>query len=231
LNIPGIHVAGRTVDPVVAVGNPCGKAVTIAVAIEGAQVRIHVVGIGAISFHDDGATAIVRIVEIRIVTGVPEEIAVPSEIGISEAHAQSIGKAITIHGVSIAESHAIIGTDRCRRVVIGIVCVVVVEVRPAGLILRFQTYIIITGSRAVIIPLVAVGTGAVVSTVFIAICCCNDVPGGTGRVIYIIRCLCSLPGRGTTAEQDKTYGQVRKYVSHGESILVFFGMKLLSCAT
>jgi hypothetical protein len=218
LNVTGIYIAGRTIAPVIAIGDPCRKAAPVAGAIESAQVGIHVVGIGPIALHDNGAASIVWVIKIRVVTGVPEEVAVPSQVGVSESKAQPIRKTIPIHGIAISESHSIIRADRCGRVIIGIVCIVIVEIGPAGLILGFQTHVVIAGSGAVIVSPVA-GAGAIVSAVLIIICCGS--PGSTGRIIDIVRGLRGFPGRGAAAEQDKAGSQDGKCMvtwCHGESI-------------
>ena len=111
-HLTGIRVADGTIGPVVAVGDPCDKAVTIAGAVEGTQVSVNVVGISAIPMDDKNATAIIRIIEIRVIAGIPHVIAVPSEIRISESQAESIGKAVSVHGIAISESHAVVGADR-----------------------------------------------------------------------------------------------------------------------
>jgi hypothetical protein len=214
IHLPGIGVGDRTIDPVVAIGNPCCKAVAIAGAVESAQVRVYVVIIRA-SLYDDDTSAIVWVIEVRVIAGIPEEIAVPSEIGVCETQAETIGKSVSVHGVSISESHAVIWADR-RRVIVGVVCIVIVEIRPPGLILRFHAYIVIAGRCAVIIALVG-RTGVIISCVLI-VGCCYHTPGRAGRVVYVIRSLSGFPGGRAAGEQDKADGQEGNYLSHGESI-------------
>jgi hypothetical protein len=214
VQLTGIGIGSRAVDPVVGIRDPRGKAVAIAGAVESTQMGIYVVIIRA-SFYDNDAAAIVGIIEVRIITGVPEEIAVPSKVGICETQAEPIGKSVAVHGVSVSESHTIIRADR-RGIIIGVVGIIIVEIRPAGLILCFQTYVVVAGRCAVVLAPIG-GTSAVVSCLLV-IGRCRKTPGRTGRIIYIIRCLCGLPGGRAAAEQDKADGQEGKYLSHGESI-------------
>jgi len=169
------------------------------------------------SFHYDDASAIVRIVEVRIVPAVPHKVAVPGEIRISESQAQPIVG--PIERIAISISHGIVGTYSCGRIV-GIVGIVIVEIGPAGLVLGFQPYVIIAGRRAVIFSIGArTGiAGAVVSGIVIGRRCGGDSITGSGGIIDIVWCLCRLPGGRAAAHQDKTNGQEGKYVSHGESI-------------
>jgi len=103
------------------------------------------------SFRYDDASAIVRIVEIRIIAAVPHKIAVPGEIGVSESKSHSIAHSIIgpIERIAISESHGIVRAYSCGGVV-GIVCVVVIEIRPAGFVLGLHADIVIAGRRAVV---------------------------------------------------------------------------------
>jgi len=215
IQLTGISIGCRAVDPVVAVRNPCSKAVAVAGAVESAQVGVYVVIIRA-SLHDDDTPAIVGVIEVRVVAGIPEEIAVPSEIGIHETHTEAIGKSVSVHGISISETHAVIRADR-GGIIVGIVCVVVVEIRPAGLVLRFHADVVVAGRCAVIITIVGRTCVIIIPCVPI-VGCCYHTAGRTGRVIYIIRCLGGFPGGRATGEQDKANGQEGNYLFHGESI-------------
>jgi hypothetical protein len=204
LQIPGISCWSGAIDPVVTIADSCNQAITIAGAVEGAQVCIDAIVVCR-SLHDYDTSAIVRIVEIWVIPAVPHKIAVPGEIGVAESYSHSIIR--SIDRITISESHGIIGADGDGRIV-GIVSVVVVKIRPAGFILGFHPNVVITGGRAIVFT---VGAGAGFTGVVIS-CLISGSGSRYGslcsrRIIYVIWCLCRLSGRRATAHQDKTNGQ------------------------
>jgi hypothetical protein len=171
-------------------------------------VSIHVVVVRG-PFHYDDASSVIRIVEIWIIIAIPHEVAVPTKIGISESKPQSIIG--PIKRIAISKAHGIVGTYGCGTIV-GIIGIIIVEIRPAGFVLGLHADIVIAGRRAVIFSIGARAgiSGAVISGIFIG--CGGDCVTGSGGIIDIVWCLCRLPGRRAAAHQDKTNGQEGKYV-------------------
>jgi len=167
LQFTGICRGSRTVGAVVAIADPCHEAVAIARAIEGAQVSINVVVIRR-SLHYDDATAIVRIVEIRIVPAVPHKVAVPAEIRISESKPQTIVGTIERIAITISISHGIVWAYSSGSIV-GIVSVIIVEIGPAGFVLGFHPDVIVAWRCAVVFSIrpCAGAAGAVVACILI----------------------------------------------------------------
>ena len=120
----------RPVCPLVAVACGTGdQTIAVACAVESPQMRIdsssRVFGTGY-----DHSSAIIRIVEIRVVPAIPHKVAVPAHVGISEAQAepgsesQTQSITITIGRVAISISQTNTQTGR----IIGIIGAVIVKI-------------------------------------------------------------------------------------------------------
>jgi hypothetical protein len=139
LTIPGARciIAGRgpgTISPVIAACCTGNQTIVVAAAIEGPQMRINSRRriFGA---YDQHPSAIIRIVEIRVIPAVPHKIAVPAHIRIAESQPErrtiSESHTITIGGIAISISTA----DPGR--IIGVIGAIIVKIGPARRILHF----------------------------------------------------------------------------------------------
>lgn len=178
----------RAISAVIAIADAGGKTFAIGDAVESAEVIIH--GVGGYFGYYQYAAAITLVIEIGIVPAVPAEVAVPAHVRISETERDA--RTISV-AIAIAETGRIIGADAGS--VVAVVSVIVVEIRPAGLILGFQTNVVVTGPGAVVFT---VGTAF---GIFVGVCSGHFV-AGTGGIVDIVGRLGSRTGRRATRHYD-----------------------------
>jgi len=196
---PGVIIGSgrhsRAVETGIASGRPRSmrKPVAIGNGIEGPEIGVD--GRRAAVPCDKNCAAITRIVEIRVVPAVPEEVAVPAKIGVSKTQSVTVAKTITVsHPISKAIGGITIAKASYGCGIIRIVGAIIVKSGKAG-IFRFHANIVVAGSGAVIIALVgALGRA------------CASRAAAAGRIIYVISCLRIAGGRATAHSNARYYG-------------------------
>src|SRR6185437_3435886 len=157
--------------------------------------------------------AVIGVVEIRIIPRIPHEIAVPGHVGVPETDSVSETDAI-----SESQSHCripkpvgrvakpiAITCRKTRGIVVGIVCVVILERGETGVRHR-HSYIVVAGSCGIIITL-AGATGWSPGS-----------PRAATRIINVIRILRIAGRRATAYSQHCGGGHQGIYFSHDELI-------------
>lgn len=194
---PLIAVAGGTGDQTIAVAG----------AVESPQTRINRIRTISAVFTTAGhnhTSAIVRIIEIRVVPAIPHVVTIPAHIWISEAQtkrrSESKTQAITIRRIAISISK----TSAQAGGIIRVSGTVVIKIGPAGRILHLHPDVLIAGRRAVVISLLRF---AGIIFILVTAAGCSSLGGGSRRIVYVIGCLRRLTGGRAAAQYDQRSSQ------------------------